>query len=317
MAGPPDSVTRMNSSTSRQETPSNSERGIAAGIWIGFALFAIYGSWAPFDFTWESVAPVAEQWEELRSTWGTVRSRTDLMVNVLLGIPLGCFFLAIWGATTKWWQALERFAVMLLTVAAFAVVLEGGQLFLPGRTPSLMDIGAQILGASMGAIAWWLWGAVLQRLMWMGTQKTGGWSLIDFSLLAYLLTLVAYHGYPFRFAVSPVDVYRKFRDGVVVLVPFSGRDFSGVNWSEPLFHASLFVPVGLASARWLGKGARGPAFLKSLAAGLGFVLLLELGQIMVIHRVADVTDLITGGCGVMLGVALGLACRRRGHQTKP
>jgi len=74
----------------------------------------------------------------------------QFVANVVLTAPIG-FFLAMMLPRHLWWVAAAACA------AVFAAV-EGAQLFLPARVPSLLDLLANSLGGFLGALGWRLAG---------------------------------------------------------------------------------------------------------------------------------------------------------------
>lgn len=66
----------------------------------------------------------------------------DALANVLLFLPLGFLF--------RLGQGRRRGAILL--GAALSGLIEAGQFFIPGRTPSVVDLGMNTLGSWMGAM---------------------------------------------------------------------------------------------------------------------------------------------------------------------
>ena len=117
----------------------------------------------------------------------------------------------------------------------------------------------------------------------------------------YLALLVAFSLMPLDLSISPVELYRKWRDGRVILLPFGGAERAGWDFLYELFSdVALWVPVGLL---WRIDGRQ-----RSLGAvvrrGLLAAALLELAQLAVMSRVSDSTDILLAGVGVALGAAL-------------
>lgn len=108
-------------------------------IWLFIYLFYLGAlTLSPFDFS-----PLA-LWERTRLSES--RSYTDFLVNILGFVPLG-ILLFIGGDSTNSLRKLIR-ATVFCGVAS--LVIEGGQLFLSRRVPSLADLLANTFGGAMG-----------------------------------------------------------------------------------------------------------------------------------------------------------------------
>jgi VanZ family protein len=120
-----------------------------------YLLFIIYGSFFPFHFTTDPAAiraSLARAAVSFRDAEGRRNvSLPDLGSNVILGMPLG--FLLVIGGLTGRVSPLRRVAAGGLAGLLVASGVEAGQLFVPGRIPSLFDIVGQTGGSLTGALA--------------------------------------------------------------------------------------------------------------------------------------------------------------------
>ena len=118
---------------------------------VVYVVFVAYGSFFPFNFTYDPHAMerlLDAPLPRLHDASGRrLVSLPDLVSNVLLGVPVG--ILMIWSGLAG-----TRFFTRLVAVigldAALASAVEIAQLYLPGRTASLIDVIAQVIG-SIGA----------------------------------------------------------------------------------------------------------------------------------------------------------------------
>jgi glycopeptide antibiotics resistance protein len=279
--------------------------GAAAAI-----LFALYGSLVPFD--WRAVSLVeaireyAAFWSKVRVSWVT---RSDLIANVLLAVPIGFF---VMGSLTVDRYGLgariARAAMALVTGIVLALAFEFLQIFVNNRVVSQRDVFAQALGALIGLSGWlmlgqtltdWLRGhhrarqaglpAGLQRLRAILALYAAGW----------LVSMLQ----PFDLTLSPAEIWHKARDGGINLVPFA---MPFVSWTDRVWDfvsaAVSAVPLGgLALLTVVSLGVR-RRWAFALTAGVLFVSASELVQILVVNRVVDVTDVMTGSLGIWLGI---------------
>lgn len=119
-----------------------------------YLVFIIYGSFFPFHFTTDPVtirAKVARAAVSFRDAEGRRNvSLPDLASNVILGLPLG--FLLVVGGLVGASSPLRRVAAGGVVGFLVASGVEAGQLFVPGRIPSVFDIVAQTGGCVIGAL---------------------------------------------------------------------------------------------------------------------------------------------------------------------
>ena len=152
----------------------------------------VYGSLYP----WHSLRlPEADSLRFLLQPWPPFVTRTDLLTNVLVYVPFG--FLAARHLSER--RRLRRaLPLVFLLALGLSTVLECGQLLVPERVASNLDIATNTLGALLGAVIYglsrrrrspgrWL---VALRLRWFapGLLPTLGllllalWLLPQFSL---------------------------------------------------------------------------------------------------------------------------------------
>ncbi len=179
--------------------------------------------------------------------------------------------------------------------------IEFTQLFFPQRTVSMNDIIAEGIGTLIGVVAWWVWGGRL--LLWYD-----GWRRVQEPATfaervawAYLAVVFMYGVLPLDLTISAVEIFHKWREGKLVLIPFSGLP------SEPglaIYNVTMDILMWLPPAfLWRIAGQRGS--LKVWGMTTGFAVLLEILQLFVYSRVTDVTEVITAGIGAAVGLLLG------------
>ena len=102
----------------------------------------------------------------------------DMVANVLAFIPLGLFCRALFAERT---QVLlnPRLAGALLLAVFYAALLQLAQMFVPGRTVSLMDVGMNTIGIGLGALC----APIAYANGWQSTLRRGlghpaGWLLL-------------------------------------------------------------------------------------------------------------------------------------------
>jgi len=266
-----------------------------------YAAFVIYGSLVPFSYRPMPLAEAKARFVQCLSRTHYHTSRSDVAVNVLLMAPLA---LLLTGAVAYRRSALAAFmgaATAVAACAALSVGVEFAQMFFPPRTPSRTDIAAQQLGALLGIGVWLLAGRNLLDGLHRRKAADGQPNRAAALLPAYLLLLVILQTVPFDFATSPVELYRKWRAGAVNLLPFGYPGHSMLDAiNVAMLNAAQYVPLGI-----LGRLARScpaaPRWTHPAVLAVGAPLLAEAAQLLVLSRVADLTDVLTGACGVLAG----------------
>jgi glycopeptide antibiotics resistance protein len=272
-----------------------------AWLALAFCAVAIYGSFVPFRFaacSWNDA--VGRLWSVCN--FATRPSRSDFAANILLFVPIG-FFLT--GTLTLDRAALVRWlAAALVPPGAFvlSVAIEFAQIYFPPRTPSLNDVIAQAIGAATGVALWLAAGQrVVEYVRAVQAERAAG---APARLLpAYLLVLLLVHVMPLDLTISPVEVYHKYKEGRIVLLPFSGVMSDGFI-SKLIWNMSFFAPLGYLCAAEPFVSRRRDCVVPVPLFGLLVAAAVELAQLPVRSRSFDTTDIVTGTVGVLIGCQL-------------
>jgi len=298
--------------------PSRADRTLDSRRWptrrtcaIGLAasvLFALYGSLVPFDL---QPIPLAQAMQTFATLWEqplVVNSRSDFVANIFLTAPVGFTLMALFRLDRRG-VAGTTAALVIALIAGFGVALatEFVQVFTSDRVPSRSDVTAQMLGIAIGVATWVLLGQALAD--WLRGHVRGRLSaplrrvqaFVAVYAAAWLLLMLL----PLELTFSPAEVLRKYRNGLIVLVPFTGAYDSRADlvW-DAIGGVAAAVPLGVLAL--LTASNRGWRALRSLAVVLGllFVTGAEMVQVFVAGRVVDVTDALLGGLGLAIGVWL-------------
>jgi glycopeptide antibiotics resistance protein len=276
-----------------------------------FGLFVLYGSLIPFRFTQVPFGDALAEFGRMPLLPPGRLSRTDFVSNLLLFVPFG-FCLA--GALMVDRGLGFRVAAVPAAVAAAALLagaVEFGQMFVRDRVASWTDVLAETVGGAIGVGLWLL----------IGQQAVGGareWARSASAassaarwLLVYLVTLAVMLLVPFDFTLRLPELAEKYREGRVTLVPFGGDSSIWLRVGRWAGDVILAAPLGALTWVAVANASRRPArdyqqVRTAIAVGAAWMLvaLLEAAQLDVFSRHADVTDLVTGGAGAVLGVAV-------------
>jgi VanZ family protein len=247
-------------------------------------------------------------------------SRSDFVANFLLGLPLG-FSLLAWirfDAPNRIGTAIWG-ACLLPVCAAFAALVEFGQLYFPGRTCAGSDVVAQVAGASVGILIWVAFSqTLLEQLRRALTHPHVGSGAVRI-FAGYFLLLALVQWLPLDLSASPSDLLRRFRDGHVTWEPLgelAGKPGEpppnlwkkGEAWAELI---CLTLPLGLLLSTLPGRWESGEAWPAALGLSLAAGAILEGGQLFVQSRHPSTTDVLLTGLSAWSGWGLGLVLQRR------
>ena len=228
-----------------------------------------------------------------------IASRADWVANLLLFIPLAFLSFAAFFPGRALISKVIGSTVILAACLCLSIGIEFTQLFFPPRTVSLNDIIAESIGGFAGVVGWWIFGS--RTIQWLSRwqiveRQHGMWSLY---LQLYLAFLMLYNVMPLDLTLSPVEIYHKWRDGRLVLVPFGFRFATAIQ---------MFYGIGTDIAIWIpvavlmilaGKPAK-VAWIMTVAAAT----VIECLQLFVYSRVTDVTQILLAAVGASLGLWL-------------
>ncbi|MCA9047560.1 MAG: VanZ family protein, partial [Planctomycetaceae bacterium] len=278
-----------------------------------YSLLAVYGSLVPFEFRSIGFDEAVGRFSQIRYLNLGVASRADVVANVLLFIPLAFLWMGTFTVDSVSPRRTTAAAaiVVLFSVAASAAI-EFTQIWFPRRTVSLNDIIAESFGAVSGTAIWMIFGETLTREVRRFVRASVAGDQVRWLLQAYVAGLCIYSLLPLDLTISPNELYDKYREGKILLTPFSHSSPSGFELNyEIVSDVAVFVPVGMLIAAYHCNSSRLVSLIRCAAAGMCGVVVLELMQIFVYSRFVDVTDVITGTIGVTMGAGLLVARQRQ------
>lgn len=262
-----------------------------------FLAFVVYGSLVPFSFQTLSLAEALTQFQDILRLPVRIRSRSDWVANILLMLPAGFCLLGAGSADRPRWVAALLLVPVLLLCGLTSLLTEFGQLFVPARNASLDDVAAQGCGALLGTVLWLLLGQ--QATDWGRLLLSPSESLrLERRLFpTYVAILLLVHVVPLNLTLSPVEVYRKYKAGLIQLVPFS------LPWQNPYAYLQnriltvlYFTILGvLLSGFPLLRSARPGQTLRALFWSFLLAGCVLVPKLFVVSRSFDVTDLLLGG----------------------
>jgi glycopeptide antibiotics resistance protein len=255
----------------------------------------------PLKFRYVSTEQAWERFRHIPFLSLGIEHRSDLVANLLLFIPLT--FLAM-GVTTYGkasWRRTVCAPLLLMWAGTLSAAIEFVQIYFPARTVSLNDIFAAWTGGLIGILVWFVIGDSVTTWAESLWEKQGRGDLAVKILTGYVVAFILYQLMPFDLTISPVEVYHKFKEGRITLMPFT--DSTGLSAYTLLVKTAVMIPVGFL----LLICSRRNNFSFAFVAIGGFMLAagIECLQLFVYSRYSSTTDILLGMVGVCAGGSLG------------
>lgn len=273
-------------------------RQVLKWLALPYLLFVVYGSLVPLHFT-----PIA--WDQAVLAYSNMPfaryspdSRLDWAVNVMLFVPLAFIWFGLLDSRPE--CRVWRVPLVVALASVLAAGIEFTQLWFPPRVTALNDIIAESAGAGIG-IALWIWRGrtiTAHAVGWaVASHHHGRWTS---AFYAYLGLLFLYNLMPLDLTVSLHEIWDKWRDQRILVLPFQYRGpFTDavIGW---IVDVVAWVPVGV-----LALVARVGRPMRLWLACIAIAALLEGLQLFVFSRVSDFTDVLTAAMGTGIGLRAG------------
>jgi glycopeptide antibiotics resistance protein len=299
----PTAMRRVHTALAPAERP-----GLAARVLLGYAILFALGHLLPFDVTVDR----SELAWKLRTGRISLVPFSSLPADplaalvgaaggILAAIPIG-LFTAI-GLTPRGTR--HNIARAFLLGALLVAGLEAAQMFILSRYADVTDVILGCAGVYLGAV---LSSRSSVRLL-HALSAASSRSLVNAAVVGWLLVLVAYHWYPFRFSTELPSILSRLRS--VHMIPFEGYyDSPPIQAATQIVDKVLIAaPLGwLLASRASRRLASHQSSLRLAGPWLfasGALLVIEAGQLLLPGRVADPGDVVIGSAGVMAGLWFG------------
>ena len=267
------------------------------------ALFVSYVGVVPFRFELPPGTSVLDAFFNRAEL--DITSRANFLANAVLAVPIGFFGAGAFVRRRTGASFAAALGSLLVGSAALSLSIEILQTLTPTRTPSMSDVVAQVLGAVAGVAGWlsvrrevYAWAAGRSPSDSIGPLQTGLWVYAACRSLALLL--------PLDVTVSLSTLVEKYHEGRIVIDPrhtLGTGDVMQAGAADIVLNAPIGVLAYLVATRLTGRRS----VLVAVAVGAAFAVAMELAQVIVVSRSADVADIITGTIGVVVGAVAGAA----------
>jgi VanZ family protein len=278
---------------------------------VAYVVFVVYGSIVPCRFHYVPFSKAVAKFRHIPYLTLGSQHRSDLVANFLLFVPLTFLAMGALVAGRRRWAAAPAAVGVAGAAAVFSMLVEFLQVYFPQRTLSQNDILAEAAGGACGAAVWLLFGRrITQWAQGMWIERVSGRLAVKI-LSGYLVFVVLYNLLPFDLVLSPVEIYRKFKAGMITIVPFTDR--IGPSAYTVISKTAAMIPIGFLFAL-VDKRRRGHSVLMVTLKVLLFGAVVESAQVFVLSRYASATDAIFAAVGGFLGalaaIGVGPVARR-------
>ncbi len=269
-------------------------------LFLGSILFVAYGSLVPVRLQPIGLDEALSRIMDPSFLDFRAQSKTDWSANFLILVPTSYFAVGFFRTRLGFLTDSGATAAALITCVMCSLFIEFTQIFFPPRVASLSDVLAQTLGALCGIFLQRCLGARLEN--WVGTFRAESRPplLARSVLLAYTCGYFLYELMPLDLTLSPVELFRKWKNGHVVLMPWTFTYASNADaFYQFATDMALWAPV--CALFLLGSRlSRTAAVLYTVA----LATLLEIMQLFVLSRVTDTTDIVAAAVGAVTVAAL-------------
>jgi VanZ family protein len=288
--------------------PSPSRRTYAY-LAVALIAFAAYASLVPFNLRPRPMAEAVVALDRLLS-WevllGLRFSRTDLLANILLFVPVGfCLTGALRLHRTAWWSGPVATVVVAAIVVPVSLAIEFAQVFTADRIASPGDVAAQVLGAGIGLVVWEAAGPEVHTWLRAAHAAHTRAMRVERLLTAYAVLWAITNLAPFDMSIDIGDLAKRWRSGGIVVSLWASRPQPGVRqvWDAATALVTA-IPLGvLAAVGWMRPGSRRGAIAALRLATLPIVGI-EIAQVVIRSHTADTRDALLGVVGAGVGILI-------------
>ncbi|MGI5310475.1 VanZ family protein [Rheinheimera sp. WS51] len=278
---------------------------------IGYISFVIYGSLVPWQYRALPLDAALLQFSNINYLSLGMSSRADWVANILLFIPLSFLLMSYFMPPERKQLKLNIAISVVLSCVTLALIIEFTQLYFPQRTVSINDIIAESLGAMLGIVLFYRFGQrILHYLQAIVAMRGNQTSLLNYLLIAYIALFTLYNILPLDLTLSPVELFKKWQDGRITLLPFSAYRGSFLQIFYAIF-SDILLWIPIAVLLYLQQHQKKSIYIRLVL----FAALIEFFQLFVYSRVTDLTDIILAFIAAWLGNNLGRLIYKHQNST--
>jgi VanZ family protein len=269
-------------------------------LWLAFAALVAYLSFVPFRYQPVDLDQALARFQRLPLLSLDAGSRADWVANILLYLPLGWLAAAFFVPRPRHAAAILAVVPAALLGSAWAVAVEFGQLYFPGRTASVNDIVAEVLGSWLGA---WLWIVTARHWHeWWRRLLRGGRATADAVVAGYVVVYLILSFSPFDVVVSAREIAHKLASGMHGwwLAPVGcGRAPCSLKLASEVV---AVIPFGW----WWAARRRdaGGSVASAALAGCALGVIIEGAQLLLVSGITQGASVVARTVGMAVGAIL-------------
>lgn len=276
-------------------------------LWAIYVLLILYASLMPFDMDWNP-ADAENNFQRAWNFWPFASqyriSRSDLVSNLVLYVPLGLLAGACCGAVRRKANRLGSLSIAILAAMSVSMIIECLQLFSPSRTASAQDLLMNTVGGLAGGII----AITAGRRAWVNLRREFRlrWIYQPISLIGWLmLVLLAVDAvFPFRPTLLLSELFTSLKQSFRMVM---GHDFgfSVHPWHHWLIHrVGVYAVLSMLLAASTGRGAK-PKWFRGAVWAIAFAATAELAKVFIVSRFANPANVLMSACGAVVGMIIG------------
>ena len=264
-----------------------------------YGIFVIFGSLVPFNVNQLPLADAVQAFYDLKKFDFGIVHRSDWFTNFLLFMPLSYLLLLVIKRPKT--RLLRVFQLILLCAGLMLVSIgiEFAQLFLNERVSSFKDVFAQLLGMLLSYVVY-LFTRIKVIQMVNKLNRHGGKNKWITYANGTLAILVIYSLMPLDLSISPVEIYNKWQQDRISIIPFASFTFS-INEGVFGIASDIFL-WGFIAWLYIKSGRYNAGYILKLC--LVYALGIELAQLLVLSRYTDTTDIVSALIGAAIALKL-------------
>ena len=273
------------------------DKALLLKITLCYGIFVIFGSWVPFNFNSLSFGDAAHAFMELKKLDFSIVNRSDWFTNFLLFMPLSYLLFILSSRQSSALTGTIQLVSICSLLLSLSVGIEFVQLFLNDRVSSFKDVFAQFLGIITSFVLYFFTRDKFTSMVHELNRHGGDNKWITYANGA-LTVLVLYSVMPLDLSISPVELFKKWQEGRITLLPFTSFDSSISEWLfgilSDIFLWGFITWLYLKSAKYTPN--------QIVKRCLFYAVGIELAQLLVLSRYTDSTDIVTAFVGIMLAL---------------
>ena len=296
-----------------QHTASHMKKKVVIFLFCCYVIFVIYNTFIPFvfDHGWHHLSAQIREIEWYFPVFDKENfSLTDYAGNIILFMPLGFLLYLLLYHRSSTYALLGS----ITAGVSLSVCIEFFQLFTSLRHTAVYDVINNGFGTLVGALGALVYTQCIAAML--GDKFSQLLRRAPFLLLVMTIGVWEFFAAMMPFTVSITISHLKESIKSTNIVPFSSQSIGEVFFHVPSMHDSqsfnyldfvadilFWIPIGyilmLSYRLYLRQQQHGKMFM--IVASLLYFPIVEIGQLCIMSRVADINDIISGYGGVLVG----------------